>query len=280
MGSRGVHLEGTYNFNSIANCGGTDPTTKQQIFTPTQTVSDFVSGAYVPCPLLNPTYGTFSFTNSMYDSWYECGTVSLNRRFSHGLQAQLGYTLSHSIDNASATYGGEVALGGNGTSPDPYNLQLTRGNSAFDRPNNVRVSFIYTLPFKKDMLVLGWQLAGVYSYLSGDPFTVAGLAQGTPGSYPNITAGCNPYTGATPQQAVNTILTGSQAGLATNPYINASCFTLQKVGEFGDLGRDTLRGPSNWGLDASVIKDTTIKKISEQFDIQFRAEFFNVLNHT
>jgi hypothetical protein len=62
-------------------------------------------------------------------------------------------------------------------------------------------------------------------------------------------------------------------------WYNPSCFAPQAVGTLGNLGRDTLVGPGFTNLDFALMKTTPVPKISEQFAVQFRAEFFDILNH-
>jgi hypothetical protein len=64
-----------------------------------------------------------------------------------------------------------------------------------------------------------------------------------------------------------------------NEWYNPGCFSLQAPGTLGNLGRDTLVGPDFFDLDLALMKDTAVRKISEQFRIQFRAEVFNLMNH-
>ena len=104
---------------------------------------------------------------------------------------------------------------------------------------------------------------------------------------PNVAAGCSPQN-----------LTNSNYRTGGNYYLNASCVSLvpmtstnasycdQRLGAGtcsnirGDLGRNTVLGPGLFNADFSLVKNTYVRKISESFNVQFRAEFFNVLNHT
>ncbi len=219
---------------------------------------------------VNPQYNSLQMADNLGDSHYEALQTSLNRRFSNNWQAQISYTYSKSIDNGSGTYG----LDGGGLGSNPLNLNTDRGLSNFNRTNNFRVSGIYSLPSRVKgfvgQVVNGWQVTGVFTYLSGAPanptsapnrvFTGSGQNAGRP----NAVAGCDLNSGF--QQL---------HGLWFNP----NCFSLQAIGTFGDAGRDTIIGPNLWDLDNSLIKDWRVTKISEQFTVQFRAEAFNILNH-
>lgn len=222
-----------------------------------------------PNPLLNPAYNSLQLADNLGDSNYEALQASLNRRFSHNWQAQISYTFSKSIDNGSGTYG----LDGGGITSNPLDISMDRGLSNFNRENNFRVSSIYAIPFKVKgfvgQIVNGWQLTGIFTYLSGAPFNptsaqnrvFTGTGQNT--GRPDVVAGCDLYAG---QQL---------HGLWFNP----GCFALQPVGTYGNAGRDIIIGPNLWNLDNSLTKDWKVTKISEVFAVQFRAEAFNILNH-
>jgi hypothetical protein len=148
---------------------------------------------------------------------------------------------------------------------NPFNQAIDRAACSFDIPQVLRVNGLVALPFHGNRMVEGWQISGILSRYGGIPFNVntgfdrAGFTSGnTP--RPNYVAGCNPYAGA------QTIL----------EWFNPACFTLQPVGTFGNTGRNSLRGPGFFDTDISLSKDT---KLTEQFRLQFRAEFFNIFNH-
>jgi hypothetical protein len=238
---------------------------------PTFSVYDPVRNQMVANPRENPQYNVFQLADNIAWSSYHALQTSLNRRFSAGWQTQVSYTWSKSIDNGSGTYG----LDGGGATTNPWNANFDRGLSNFNRTHNFRASGIYELPFKasgaRGVLVNGWQITGVYTYLSGAPFSVTGAANrvyngnpaATNASRPDVIAGCDLYP------SVQTI----------QNWFNTNCYTPQPVGTHGTLGRSTLIGPNLWNLDASVTKDFRIPQISEQFVLQFRGEMFNVLNH-
>ena len=141
--------------------------------------------------------------------------------------------------------------------------------STFDIEHTVRVNGVYTLPFKGNKFIEGWQISGIMTKTTGPPIIVAtGIDQALTGQAgnqrPNITPGFN--------------VSSMQVG-TVNQWYNPLGYTLQPIGTEGNAGRDILRGPGVFNMDASLLKDTKIPKISEQFTVQFRAEFFNFLNH-
>jgi hypothetical protein len=126
-------------------------------------------------------------------------------------------------------------------------------------------SAVYILPFHRNKLVDGWQISGIFTALSGAPFSVTtGYDQtgieGLSVRRPNLVAGCsqNPTLGN------------------VRDWFNAACFSAPPTGELGNLGRNTLTGPDFRGLDFAVMKNTRVK---ERLTVQFRAEVFNILNH-
>ena len=154
----------------------------QQDFNPSRAVSGcragscfyngrptFASATGLANTRVNPQYNSLQMADNLGDSHYEALQTSLNRRFSSNWQAQVSYTYSKSIDNGSGTYG----LDGGGIASNPLNVSADRGLSNFNRTNNFRVSGIYSVPFKVKgfvgQVVNGWQLTGVFTYLSGAP---------------------------------------------------------------------------------------------------------------
>jgi len=226
----------------------------------------FSNASGVPNPRLDPQYNSLQLADNLADSHYEALQTSLDHRFSHNWQAQISYTFSKSIDNGSGTYG----LDGGGIASNPVNMALDRGLSNFNRTHNLRVSGIYSLPFKVSGfmggVVNGWQLTGVFSYLSGAPFNPTSAPNrvytgtGSNTGRPNVVPGCDLYSGFQ----------------TLSSWFNTACFALQPTGTYGNAGRDTIIGPNLWDLDNSLTKDF---KPSERVTVQFRAEAFNIMNH-
>jgi hypothetical protein len=228
------------------------------------------SATGVPNVRVNPAYNSLQLADNLADSHYHALQAAVNRRFSHNFQAQVSYTFSKSIDNSSGTYG----LDGGGIVSNPISIAADRGLSNFNRAHNFRVSGVYAIPVNAKgfvgQVVNGWQVTGVFTYLSGAPanptsatnrvFTGTGQNAGRP----DVVAGCDLYSGF--QQL---------HGLWFNP----ACFAIQPIGTYGNAGRYIIIGPNLWNLDNSLTKDWKVTKISETFAIQFRAEAFNILNH-
>lgn len=229
----------------------------------------FASSTGKANPRLNPAYDSLNLADNMSDSHYHALQTSLNRRFSSNWQMQVSYTFSKSIDNGSGTYG----LDGGGATTNPTLVSADRGLSNFNRQHNFRLSGIYSIPFKGKGFVGGmlggWQLSGVYSYLSGAPANLVSATNrvftgtGSPTGRPDYVSGCSLYPDTQ----------------TLDKWFNTGCFVAQPIGTYGNAGRDIIIGPNLWNLDGALLKDTRVTRISEQFVVQFRAEFFNVLNH-
>jgi hypothetical protein len=187
----------------------------------------------------------------------------------HNAQVQVSYTWSKSMDYGSAGTVNETGFGTAMQYQDPFDLKPDYARSNFDRTHSLRVNGIVQLPLKGHWLIEGWQVSGILNAVSGYPFTVndgfdrAGLAPqlGLP-ERPNYVAGCKQVLGN------------------PNQWFNPACYTIPGVGELGNLGRNTVTGPNLVNTDIALTKNTKIPKLSEQFAIQFRAEIFNVFNHT
>ncbi len=206
--------------------------------------------------------------------------VSIRNRF--GLTTNAAFTWGKSLDNNSATIAGD-SFGNSVPSLDWYDTSLSYGRSDFDIGKIFVLSTIYTLPDRKggnDLLALarnGWQLGGIYKQSTGTPFTplIGGdpLGKGgtDPWDYPDRIPTCD---------SVN-------HNYRTNglKYVNTACFPCPAAPRrtpfcFGNASRNVITGPGLAELDTSLFKNNSVRKISEGFNLQLRAELFNVLNHT
>jgi hypothetical protein len=228
-----------------------------------------VSGRVVPNPRINPTFGEIGIRTptAWGDSEYHSLQVTFNRRLTNNFQHQVTYVFSKAMDNGSASFG----LEGGGASAyimNPLNGSIDWSRSTFDRTHTLRVSGIYQLPFRGNRFVEGWQLSGIWSASSGAPFTAqvgfdrAGLVNAG-AQRPNLVAGANP---------------NPTSNATVHRWFDPTAFSLPAAGQLGNLGRNTLVGPGLTNVDFAIMKDTRIPRISESFNVQFRAEAFNILN--
>jgi hypothetical protein len=218
-------------------------------------------------PRINPVIGPFNGAEPSGNSIYNSLQVNLNRRFQRHVQGQLSYTWSHCIDNSSNTYG----LEGGFPLENPYNAAADRGNCLFDRRHSLILSSVVELPFRGKFaghqVIEGWQLSGILNIHSGAPFS-----PGDGYDYPGMGAAfVNPRPNLNAGRTWDNIKVGT-----LNEWFDPTAFSLPPTGELGNAGRDFMIGPAFRNLDFSLLKDTPV---SEQVKVQFRAEFFNIMNH-
>lgn len=224
--------------------------------------------ANVPTVRKNPNLGAVAFNTPDGSSRYDSLQVYLTHNVGRTVQFQLSHTYSKCIDYGSISYGLQASNSGQQARSDPYNLAVDKGPCDFDIRHNFTGSVTYTLPFRGNRLTEGWQASSILMAHSGSPFSVQdGIDQvglndpaGQPGERPNVVPGrsSNPIVGR------------------VNEWFDPTAFTLQPLGEIGNLGRNTLVGPKFFDFDLSLAKVTHIK---ESMSVEFRAEAFNLLNH-
>jgi hypothetical protein len=213
-----------------------------------------------PNPRLNPTLGALNLAEPIGNTEYNSFQASMSRRFTGNWQAQASYTHSVCLDYGSGSYG----LEGGTALENPLNAKFDRGPCNFDVRNNFILQSVYALPFKANRLVSGWQLSGIWSMHSGSPFSPTdgvNITLNSANVRPNLNPGCPADT------SIGTVA----------HWFNASCYSLQAPTTIGNAGRNTIFGPNFRNLDMALLKDT---KITERFTLQFRAEFFNLANHS
>lgn len=198
---------------------------------------------------------------------YNSLQTQLNRRLNPGAQIGLTYTYSKAIGYADNSDSG---LTFHTVSQWARNRALT----GFDRTHNLQIFGVYELPFgagkrwatggPASWLAGGWQLNGIMSRLSGTPFTVtsSGASLNAPG---------NTQTADQVKSEVR-ILGGVGRG---TPYFDPSAFAPVTAVRFGTVGRNSMRGPGVFNMDASLFRNF---KVTENWNLQFRAEVFNVTN--
>jgi Carboxypeptidase regulatory-like domain/TonB dependent receptor len=279
VGSRGLHLP----FR----------TDDADIVLPTQTPAGYLW----PTTLgkqVNPNVGRIDRLSFDADSYYDALQLGLEKKMSHGLQIQGSFTWGKSLDTGSSTIAGDQFSNSPSSLPVYFDSRVRKGQSDFNLARNLVVSGTWEIPGFKSRsgftgwATHGWQIGGVLQASSGAPFTVLiggdplGLGSTDPFAYPNR-------------------LTGAGCGSAVNPgnpknYIKVQCFGLPQATPaiaarcvpystdpnscsnlLGNSGRNGLTGPGLINVDFSVFKNM---RITERANLQFRAEMFNIFNHT
>jgi len=249
------------------------------------------------CTLANNNPCTFSsvgeiagITNSNYNAL----EASLKKRFSHGLSFLASYTLSKSIDDVSSFNitgsASQSTAGENDLAQNPFDLGKEKGRSMFDARHRFVTSYQWNLPFFQNaegwqrILLGGWQVNGITTFMSGTPFTVydsAGVSaqggapeiSGFPSDRPNVVGDFT--KGTCPNQNGQAFIAGTP-----NCWISPGGFQrldpIAQAGQFGNAGRNIAQGPGLQQWDFSALKNF---KVTESKTIQFRGELFNIFNH-
>ena len=289
VGTKGTKLPRFIEGNPAIYVPGIDPTTGQAISNPNNADQRRL---YSGCTLADdPATCIFSSTGliaGIANSSYNALEASLHKRFSHGMAFLLSYTFSKSIDDASSfNMTGSAAkpvAGENDLAQDPFNLAAERGRSLFDSRHRLALSYQWAIPLWQRphgwyQHILGaWQLNGIATVMTGTPFTVfdstdvsqqggAPEITGFSANRPNLVAGQNPNAG--PKTTTAWLNRAAFQQITPNP--------LSPVQQFGTAGRNIAQGSGYADWDFSAFKNILV---TEGKEFQFRAEFFNFLNHT
>jgi Carboxypeptidase regulatory-like domain/TonB dependent receptor len=226
-------------------------------------------------PRINTDYGTLVEELNTVPSNYNSLQVSLNRHFAKNFAGSVNYTYSHCFDEGSFATSLEEFQS---LLVDSYNQKYDYGNCLFDVRNNFSLNGLYALPFKGNQFVEGWQLATILGIHNGVPVNVTNNIFTGPtnlgtqwSTRPNYTFA----SGCSPNQLVKKSLNNAP-GTEVYQWFNPDCYAPQTDGYLGNVIRDNMVGPGAIGWDFSILKNT---KIHENVNVQFRAEFFNIINH-
>jgi hypothetical protein len=288
VGSRGVHLPASFNDVDIV----LPKRTPQGYLFP----SPVGSGTTV-----NPNFGDIGSIFYVGNSYYHALEVGIQERMSHGIEFQSSFTWGKSIDTSSASGIGDQFSNSIGSLPW-YDLRSIRGLSDFNIGRTLVISATWQIPSPRSFsgpaawITGGWELGGIYKVSDGVPFTATfgsdgdpqGLNSSEPWAFPDRLTGPGCKSLVHPGNPNNYIKTQcfTVPTAPTKAFYDANCdpsfgnpTLLQCFNLRGNAGRNILIGPGTSDLDFSLFKNNFIKRISEDFNVQFRAEFFNVLNH-
>jgi hypothetical protein len=257
----------------------------------------------------NPQFGQIFYLDSGGDSYYHAGIVRVRRRFEKGLTMGFAYTYGKSIDNMSvdpvgASSGGGLSSTNSRTPTDVNNFRIDRARSDFDDRQVVVVNLLYEFPFGRgrkwgsswpgvlDETLGGWSFTGIYTFESGEPFSVVSGSRTLNGGNrvsqadlvgPMPSTDLKTPTSSTINGPVVFNTTGVNVPDPRDPRFSTcqqvvgtqSFLCIPAAGTTG-LSRNAFQGPHIWNLDIGVLKNF---RITERWGFQFRAEFFNVFNH-
>jgi hypothetical protein len=237
---------------------------------------------------LFPLLGSRTLISTNAQSTYNAGYITINKRFSHGLQFGASYTFSKWMSNNDESLAVTAITRGSPQVPQDYQrFGDEKGLSAFDRTHRVALNYIWEIPWFKGAwaqtpilkeIFSGWQLAGITSAQSGQPFTIlTGVdsnGNGTSGGdRPNLVAGgtleLDPVT-----KNFRTFTAPLVGGRFSVPLGTNGLPLAYSLGN-GDLGRDTFRAPGYWNTNLSLSKRFTIWR---DHRLVLRVDALNVFN--
>ena len=261
---------------------------------------------------LNPNVTNFVLITTDADSYYNALQSSVAKQMAHGLQFQVAFTWSKVQDTTQ----GDIGSGDEGSNlpMDPFNSSVDKGPTAFDAKANLRANMVYNIPNVHSNAALatlgkGWIFSNIVSFQTGYPFACE-IEYGQTTS--NAEMGIEDVGGNTINNRCDLVTTANLADAqmldpAAVPYnkskvithdptqwFNPHMFVLPHPqdyadylsspvippGYFGDSPRGLMRGPGQTDWDLSLVKNTKLPWLGEKGNFQFRAEVFNVLNHT
>jgi carboxypeptidase family protein len=244
-----------------------------------------------PCPAGYPAGAFYYPTNAPLSNsavwntthWFSEGInsyhgleVDISRRLGHGLQFRGAYTFAKSLNDGD-NMNTSVATNSPAFAANPRQPKTDYGRASFDVRHAAVINATYDLPFGRgkasqrnpwlEKLIGNWQISGIETLLSGLPFT------------PQLSY--NPSNDGDTRNPVrpslNPAFTGQVIQGGPNRYFNPSAFLQPLPGTYGNVGRNILQGPGLTETDLSLAKKLSL---SERLNLQFRAEVFNVFNHT
>ena len=241
-----------------------------------------------PCPSGYPAGASYFpanaplANNSVWNTtdWFSEGVssyngleVDINHRIARGLQFRGAYTFAKALDDGD-NMNTSVATNSPAFVADPLQPMADYGRASFDVRQSAVINATYDLPFGRsalrtrawlDRLIEGWQVSGIETIQSGLPFT------------PQLSY--NPSNDGDTRNPVrpswNPAFTGPLTLGLPGEYFNPNAFIQPLPGTYGNVGRNVLQGPGLVELDLSLAKRFAL---SERFNLQFRAESFNLLN--
>jgi len=202
-----------------------------------------------------------SGANSIYNSLQ----VGAEKRFSHGVALAANYTFGRSLDWASYL----TDLDGINVI-NPFNLRAYRGLSDFSVKHRFVLNYVWQLPSPSGALrpiLGGWETSGIWNWQSGFPLDILS------GEDTSLTTIGNEQADVVSKPSLTS---GSQAD-RINKWFTTESFTVAQLGTFGNAGRNILTGPGTFNVDLAAHKNF---RFTERWNLQYRAEFFNALNHT
>jgi len=254
-------------------------------------------GCFAPFPYMEPTdarFGAVTQLSTGENSHYNGLQLTAMKRLSHGLQGQINYTWSRCLDTVSN--GGFLQFSAGGIlSPLPGELARDYGPCDYDIRSNLNAQYVYQLPVRVRNHSLGyalngWQISGTAFWHSGVPFSVLstpysadgnGIVQGSGPQFASVVPGValyqhHPVQGVTQPGTLQWLNPNAFASAVDPSTGECNGGDNQRNCQFGDLGRNALRGPDFFWNDFYLTKWFPV---TEHVRLRLEAQFFNVFNH-
>jgi hypothetical protein len=242
---------------------GVKGTRARQLFYP----NTYPSGAVNPCPSC-PSGPLFMTSNG--NSTREAGTVQLRRRLHNGFTSSIQYTFSKALDDASLGGGGSVA--GSIVAQDWLNLRGERGLSNFDPHHSLSIQMQYStgVGVHGGALLSGWRGVAFKEWTITSQINASSGLPLTP-IFPNLVKGTGGSGSLRPDYTGASIYDG-----APGRYLNLAAFAVPASGLWGNAGRDSIIGPGQFSLNASLGRSFTV---GDRHSMDLRFDSTNALNH-
>jgi hypothetical protein len=224
-----------------------------------------ISGLSTPA---TDNFGSNPYMETVANSSFNSLQISVKHNSKYA-SLLLAYTFEKSLDNGSTSF----------DATNPYNPRESRGLSVFDVPQDLTLSYTVQMPFNKlvgqhnpaNWIAGGWALSGITTFATGLPVqlsesddrSLTGTFSDTVDEPSYANNGSHLYVNRNPRSG--------------QPYFNPNYFTLEPSGQVGNAMRRYFTGPGINNFDMALLKDT---KLTERMQLQFRAEAFNLFNHT
>lgn len=236
--------------------------------TRTENLPDRITGI---APNPDPSFGQFRYFDGSDSSWYNALQVLLEKRFSKGFAYGVHYTYANNISY------GDADLWLQTPPQDNNNIRADKGPTPFDIRHTFNANALYEFPLARwvgtnshvgRLALEGWQVSSILTASTGLPANITESKSAYPSSRPDAT-GLDP----TFSNYTDTLQYLNPAAFVAVPLVTASGATARP----GNLGRNAIRLPGRWSIDASLAKNLNF---SERFHFQLRGDAFNALNHT
>jgi hypothetical protein len=244
----------------------------------------------------NPNWGNITELQATGQSWYNSLQASLDKRVTSGLQFQAALTWSRIFDTTESQSSADAGSATSTNQLDPLHPEGDRSPATFDVPITFRFNALYHIPAVRsnrfvEALANGWMVSPIFQAQSGSVFDLGlgqvrslpiGVGGGGSPDRPDVYPGRTAYnithgTSAGCGTGANAVLPGALLG-TPNLYYDPCAFYVQPRGFYGNMQRDSLRGPNFMTWDLSITKTNKIKYLGEAGAMEIRVEGFNIFN--